>query len=36
MWGANNGCQLGYAREMKESLVPVIFGGKIKVEKKDS
>ena len=32
MWGANSGCQLGYGREMRESLVPILFGGKIKIE----
>jgi alpha-tubulin suppressor-like RCC1 family protein len=34
VWGSNNGCQLGYAKEMKEALVPVLFGGKIQIEKK--
>jgi hypothetical protein len=32
MWGSNAGCQLGYGKEMKESLAPIIFGGKIKLE----
>lgn len=34
VWGANNGCQLGYTKEMKESLVPILFGGKFEAEKK--
>jgi alpha-tubulin suppressor-like RCC1 family protein len=36
MWGLNSGCQLGYSKEMKESLVPILFGGKIQVEKKQA
>jgi len=34
VWGANNGCQLGYGKEMREALVPILFGGKIQIEKK--
>jgi hypothetical protein len=32
MWGANNGCQLGYGKEMRDSVVPILFGGKVKIE----
>jgi hypothetical protein len=36
MWGANAGCQLGYSKEMKESLAPVLFGGKLMVSQEPS
>ena len=32
MWGANTGCQLGYGKEMRDSLAPILFGGKIKIQ----
>eukprot|EP00347_Sterkiella_histriomuscorum_P016162 403354247 len=34
MWGSNTGCQLGYFKEMKEALSPILFGGKIQLEHK--
>lgn len=33
MWGSNNGCQLGYTKEMKEALCPILFGGKFEMLK---
>jgi hypothetical protein len=36
LWGSNGGGQLGYSgKELKESLVPIIFGGKITLEGKE-